>query len=487
MNNHSQCFCLVNKCLGTTFSIRQWLLFFAKKRNGLLTVVTATMLLGFTSKPLIASPLITVEIEPPEWSFVLKQNGNAGGGEEVSSKDRQFIKQLQPLIDAEQYQKVITEFEAEPLSQYGPHVSALYAQVLLTQKHYKKAHSVLLKTVERLPRSANVHRSLSMTSLMLDDLKRARTHLIRSIELGVNDAQLYGQLGYANLQLSQPVAAINAYQSALMLDPENAQWQQGLLYAFIQSNALAQAESLLNNMLQERNADSSLWLQRGQIALKRGNHTKAIGSLETALSLGDTSQSNLLTVAQLHLRDGSVHRAAALLTNNVQALLSRTPSNAVNTIMNVASTLVLNEQWEQLETLLNATKPFQKKLTRYEAASLSIVEARMAAARQKQDKAIDLLEKAIDSAPDNGEAVLALARLYHDKNQYNDAMMFYLRAEALPNTHLQGMLGRAQIAIDEKRYHDALPLLRKAYKNNPSQSGLLSNIQTLEALVKRAS
>ncbi len=82
------------------------------------------------------------------------------------------------------------------------------------------------------------------------------------------------------------------------------------------------------------------------------------------------------------------------------------------------------------------------------------------------------------------EALLSLASLYRQQNNVERAKMTYLRAESLADVKQRAMLGRAQIAIDQRQYQDALTLLRQVYKSYPSRSDLLGNIQSLENLVK---
>ncbi|BFT31702.1 hypothetical protein D210916BOD24_28780 [Alteromonas sp. D210916BOD_24] len=431
-----------------------------------------------------ASAKIIVDLEEPNWRFVLRQHHGDPHRERISREEGEFIGSIQADLQAGNYSQVANAFAAQDIAQFSPRLRELYGQVLLNEKNYALAEKVLLDVIDAMPHFPSAHRSLSMVYLMTDKISQARTHLTKSVELGIQDAQLFGQLAYTNVQLGKPVTAISAYQNALMLEPENKQWYQGLLFALIESNALAQAESLLSEMLIDDENNTQLWLQRGQIALKQGDMVKALSSLETALALGDSSLSNLISVAKLHVSDGSARRAADILAQHANTFISDNTGEGFDAYSKIAAYLAANEQWSDLSKLTQAADNNVKKLTTSQAATLNVLKAQLAMGKGQSKTAISLLTKAIADAPDNGEALLSLASLYRQQNNVERAKMTYLRAESLSDVKQRAMLGRAQIAIDQRQYPDALTLLRQVYKSYPSRSDLLGNIQSLENLVK---
>ena len=442
--------------------------------------ILASMLSTFSS-PVAAK--IVVELEEPDWHFVLRQSEHAEREVHMSNEDREFVRRIQSDLQAGNYSRVIDAFNNRELSTLSPRLKTLYGQVLLNQKKYILAEKVLLEALESMPDSLSVNRSLSMVYLITGEQDRARKYLTRSIESGIQDAQIFGQLAYVNLQLGKPISAISAYQNALMLEPDNTQWYQGLLFALIESNALAQAESLLSEMLLDDGNNKQLWLQRGHIALKQGNVIKVLSSLETAMSLGDSSLSNLISIAKLHASDGSLRRASDILAENIATFLTDKSSEGFEAYTTIASYLANQQQWEELERLTKAAEEYQNALSPSQIASINVLQAKVAINKGRSESAIALLTHAIECIPDNGEALLALANLYQQQHKIERAKMMYLRAEALEDVKQQAMLGRAQVAVEQHQYQQALELLRNVYRAFPSRTDLLSNIRTLESLV----
>ncbi len=434
-----------------------------------------------------AQAQIVVTLADPQWNFVLKNDGIGDRRGRLAREENEFLQQIQPLLADNDYAGVVAAFAQRDESTLTPALSELYGQVLLSTKKIDDAERVLSNALKKMPGLSMAHRSLSMVYMIKQDFPQARKHLVRSIELGVADAQLYGQLAYVNLHLNRPVTAIAAYQNALMLEPDNSQWYQGLLFAFIQSDALPQASNLIDEMLEKDAQNPRLWLQRGQIAMKKNNETAAISSIETALQLGESRIENISMLARLHLRAGSAERAVGLVSDHAKDFLQDDDSGEWSTLDSLANWLVAKQDWTQLRQLLQALDKTNAKLTSAQTASLNVARAQLSMASNEYDSATRYLRSAVSAAPDNGEALLTLAGLYRQQKNVEQAKMYYLRAEALSDYKERAMLGRAQIAINQQDYDDALGLLRKIYNANPGRNDLLGNIQSLENLVRNAS
>src|SRR5690606_28380075 len=102
-----------------------------------------------------------------------------------------------------------------------------------------------------------------------------------------NEALIHGQLAYLNLTLYGPFSAISEYQQAMALEPDNIQWQQGLLAALTQAKMYEAAEALLQDLLAKRPTAADLWLNQAALALHQNEFQQALASLEMAILLGD--------------------------------------------------------------------------------------------------------------------------------------------------------------------------------------------------------
>lgn len=432
---------------------------------------------------------IEIKLQQPTWEFLLHNHPLAaeqGSTQaQLASSERHFASRIQPLLAAQKYDAVLKAFNDRDIKNDSAALRQLRGQVLLSMQRPKEAETALLAAIELMPNLALAHRSLSMVYMVEKRYAAASKHLRKTIELGVADAQVYGQLAYVNLQQGQAASAIAGYQYALMLDGDNLQWQQGLLYALINSQAFDQAQALLEGMIVATPNDTNLWLQRGQIALKQQRTQQALSSLETALLLGENNTDNIATIAQLHIQSGSPARAVSLLANNIKQFAAD-PSK-LDVVDQVCAWLAYQKKWQQLASLTHAVQTNKAKLPSHHRSRFAVYAAQVALSKGKTKHATKLLEHSLENNPSNGEALLTLANILRNQQRTQRAALYYVRAEALPEYKERALLGRAQLEIDTNNYPEALRLLRLTAQINPTRTDVQANIQSLENLVRNRS
>ncbi len=434
--------------------------------------------------PAYASANVEVALKEPDWKFLLDNQPPGQTEARLEANESSFARQIQPLLAAQNYSAVLKAFEGRDIANDSAALRLMRGQVLLSLRRTADAEQALKAALTKMPDLAMAHRSLSMAYMLQKNYKAAREHLRRSIELGVADVQVYGQLAFINLQLGQPGSAVAGYQQALFLEPDNGQWQQGLLYALINSQAFDQAQALLEQMLDANPANADLWLQRGQIALRQQRPEQALASLEAAIQLGNVNVDNLALAAQLHIQNGSPKRAVELLASNMQRFVAKANGNRLDVVDQIGAWLAFQQDWNALDTLLRAVERYQGQMPAYQRAHFEVYRAQHALARGNGKQAHTSLERALAADPTNGEALLTLANTLGQQKRSERALLYYVRAEALPEFKERALLGHAQLEIDRKNYGEALRVLRQVVQNNPARGDVIGNIQLLENLVR---
>lgn len=452
------------------------------------TVMCSLPLLGITNAyaSQVSAPLkVTLSPSDPTWQLAI--NNKLLGPTEVliEPTERGFARQVQPLLQEGKYQEVAALFKSRDINSDSTALNLLRAQVLLTLKEFNSAEAAYLACLKSTPDLVKAHQGLSLLYMQQANYPKAQTHLVHSIELGQADAQSYAQLAYIHVQHSQPWSAVAAYRQALMLEPETAQYQQGLLFALIESGDLSQANALLKELLNKTPDNAELWLQRAQIALQLEHNKQALSAIEVALKLNPKDTSNQLLAAQLHLSEGSSKRAVSLLKQGLKHATKAQQTDVINTTMQTLGWLVSQQQWDLAKELIRSAKRLTKRLPSEEQAQFSVYSAQLAMQQGNSKRAVKSLNNALKINPNLGDALLSLASIYRDKNQLTQAKLMYVRAQALPKYQLSAWLGLSQIAIDSKNYPEALKHLKKAYQANPQRQDLITNIRALENIVRQ--
>lgn len=458
------------------------------KINKLLTIFVLSVTVFSTTS---AWAELSITLKDPSWDFLLHNTPLTETRAQLAPGESRFARTLQPLLAKQDHSAILHAFEQRNINNDSAALRLLRGQVLLSLKQYEKAKSTLKSALKLMPDLALAHQSLSAVYMFEKDYKNARTHLSRSIELGIADAQTYGQLAFVNLQLNQAASAIAGYQYALFLQADNDQWRQGLLYALTQSQAFDQAQALVEELIQTHPNSADLWLQRGQLALKQQRPQQAIASLETALRLGEKDVNNIITTAQLHIQSGSPRRAIELLKDHMAMLVN---ADKVEVLDQIAAWLAYQQEWNQLAGLITSLNKSKVELpSRYRShfavyqAQIALSNNQVSSNKQKakqQQAAKQHLRSALTTDPSNGDALLILAKLLREQGQDEQAILYLIRAEALPLFKERGLLARSQLEIDRKNYPEALRLLQQVTQMNPNRKDVFANIRSLKHLVR---
>lgn len=423
----------------------------------------------------------------PQWNLALDNKVLSPLDVQISPHEQGFAREIKPFMADNQYQAVADLFKKRDLANDGTALQLLRGQILLMLKDFPNAELAFKACLTTMPDLAKAHQGLSLLYMQQQQYKKAQQHLIRSVELGRADAQVYAQLGFIHVQNDQPWSAIAAYRQALMLQPEQVQYQKGLLFALIESGDFTQARVLLKELINKTPNDEQLWLQRGQIALQQGDQQQALTNIEIALKLKPTDQSNQLLAAQLHLNQGSSDRAVELLNSVLAYLSDKQEKAALAVTLQTLNWLVVQQQWPLTQQLITQAEKVESKFNQQQKAQFSVYSAQLAIEKGQLNTALKRLNKAISIDPNLGDALLSLANIYHQKNQLTQAKLMYVRAQSLPEFQLSAWLGLAQIEIDSQQYKAALDYLKKAFKAHPERQDLMTNIRALDKLVRHES
>lgn len=437
---------------------------------------------------------IKIEQLSPVWTLPAGNNPLLQRDAKLLPVEQPLALTIRPLLNQKDYAGALAaieqvgkaDYEPEPILNLSPALQQVKGQIYLALNKDEQAKASFLAAITQLPDFIRAHKSLAVIYIKQKNYQQARKHLVKTITLGEGDAQLFGYLAYINLQLSTPWSAIAGYQQALLLEPENTQWQQGLLYSLINAKDNHAAKAMLNEMLQKTPNDARLWLQRSRISLDDNTPLDALTSMEMAIRLGNKDADNLIATAQLHLNHGSVSRAAELMAQLLtQWQQSKTYSSGKNSehfdaIESVIAWLVYEKHWPEAKKLLKHSESYAKRINDLQRSQLKLHYASLPGNSVK--KITRLYEQAIALAPTNGKALIALAEHYQKNNDYTQAQMLFIRAASLDGFAERAFIGHAQVYIEQKNYDQAATLLRKALKLNPSRQDLVQNIRLLDRM-----
>jgi tetratricopeptide (TPR) repeat protein len=300
-------------------------------------------------------------------------------------------------------------------------------------------------------------------------------HFSALAELGRNSALVHSATGYLEQKTRRHWAAANAFQKALVLEPDNRTALRGLLHALTETREHAKAKVLVEQLLQREPDDRGLWRYRAHITLAAGERATALASLETALRLGDDSVVNRQACIALHLESGNVARAVDLLQGSAaRGIAFALADQALGWLAN-------ENEWDRFRELLANVD--RETLGGVEQSRLLTRRASLALRDGNAQAASTALQEALALDPSNADALMALGQIYRTERDYGRADLLFRRASAYGAVTENALVARAEVAVDQENFDGAIEHLRSAASGNPTRADLRRSIDLLEDLV----
>jgi tetratricopeptide (TPR) repeat protein len=438
--------------------------------------VLCFLLLVLVSDRVFSDDQVKIFIQEPRFTFRAGQPLILDREARLADYEIELSRKLRPLLDAGEYPKAYEE-----LASFGGQPSAarqlLAAQLLTINGDYDAAIESYRAAIEQMPQLTRAHAGVGTLYLLTQRYDLARDSLGAAVSFGASDAQTFAQLGYLNHKLANAWSAITAYQQALMLEPDNTETLRGLLAVLSDSQQLASANALTDELLKQESSAVALWQQRANLAMKTKDTARALTSLETAIRLGDESPQNRLAAALLHMRRENFGRAAELLKRNVD----ESQLDAVS-LHPLVVWLIAQNAIEHANSLVSAIKKGEGAGMKSQQSLIAEMQGRISLAEDDSPKALVYLSQAVDLNPANGDALMQLARLHLSRLEFARASLMFERAEVIEGYVKSAMLGRAQVAIESRDYAEALRLVREVQRQFPDSYELDGYVQSLKNL-----
>lgn len=439
-------------------------------------LLTAAMLFS-----LLARAALDISVLDTTWSLQL-DNRSMVTGIEPRLEELGFMRRVNTLLATGDYQTVLHAFSERELEGDSVALLNLHGQVLLLEKQFQQAELVLKMALNQQEDNGAAHKSLAILYMQTQSFEQAREHLQKAITLGMNDAQGYGQLAYVNLKLNYAASAVYGYQQALYLQPDNYQWQQGLLYALVQSSAVEQALSLLDEMQAQGAERVDLWYLRSQLFMQKQDYEAALHALEISFRLTEGNCTGVNSAIELHFKLHSNSRAAQLY--EACADENKLAQNGFDKKMLNQYLPWLIQQGDRLAANKILSILAKQDLSFVEQSNLALQHAKLSQITDEKQMVMDWLVEAVELNASNAEALLLLANCYAERDEYEMAKLYVLRAQQVDGYEEQALLALAQIHINANDYEPALQSMQRVLELNPSRKDVAHNIRIVKSLLR---
>lgn len=302
-------------------------------------------------------------------------------------------------------------------------------------------------------------RMLGLTAVRREQYDSAIDAFTEVVRLGGSDSLTYGLLGFAHLREGSPLAAESAYRMAVLLDPETLDHKLGLAQAFFRQRRFAEAATLCDALIEERPDKADLWLLQANAFIGMEETLRAAQNFEMVDRLGGATAAMLLNLADVYVNQ-------ELFEPGVRAhlrALRMDPPAAPDRALRATRVLIARQALDDAKELLAGIESVAADvLVEEQRKELLRLRARIAVAEGATDEQADALRAIVALDPLDGQALNLLGQHEANAGDFERAAFYYERAEGLPEFEAEAKVGLAKLLVKQKRYDEAVSLLRRA-------------------------
>ncbi len=381
----------------------------------------------------------------------------------VTVVEREMLEKIVPLL-ASDLEAAARELEKITRPAASATFDFTLGNIRFQQDRLDDAALHFQAALEKFPSFRRAHKNLGLIRVRRGRFEEAARSLTRVVELGGGDGLTLGLLGYAYASTGSYVSAESAYRNAVLLRPDTLDWRLGLAQSLFKQQKHGEAVSLCDELIRRHPERADFWLLQANAFIGLGQPLRAAENFEVVRRLGKATPASLQTLGDIYVNEALWDLAAGAYQAALQGEAGRDPQRALRCI----ETLAQRGALEQAKALLAGLDAWGgERLAEPERKRALKVRARIAAGEGEGEQAAGVLEEIVSIDPLDGEALILLGQHYARAREPERAVFYYERAESLQDFEAEARVRHAQVLVEQARYREAVPLLKRAQELKP--------------------
>ena len=384
------------------------------------------------------------------------------------------------LVDAGRFEESVAAAHVA-IEQRPDHANThhVLGRALAGLRRFEEAEAAFSKARELAPRDASIAHN---TGQMFRDAGRHQEAVEKfreALEIRPDLALAHGAMGPSLNALGRYEEALEATTTAMSLWPHlqlSGELQGAAGYAAWKLNDLVQAAHYFQIALEANPNDAQMHLNLGRIRLEQQRFEQGREHLRRALDLRSDDPTMLLEVGDALRIGGQPERALPVY----RQVLEKSPGSAAAHAGTGLALLELERYPESITELeeaiaLDPDLPIVGELHRHlGTAHLELGNV---------DKAVENFRRAIESDPDDADAMDHLGLLFFERGNFQDALGQYLAMADLRPTSAQVQVNIGTSLVKLGRDEEAIAVFERAQDLDPDFEGLETTLEILRRAV----
>ncbi len=432
-----------------------------------LSFLAVVLALSFTQ---VGAQNEIVPLRPDYWSdpefikkFTYGYTPNTTTEPSITSEEKELFDTLIPLIRSD-VNSAITMLRTVILPESSPALDFTLGNLYFETGDFQGAIRQYLTSINKLPNFERAYSLLGKVHVRLGEMDKAVPYLVKTIELGGADSDIYGLLGYCYLNQEKVSSSLSAYEQALLYDPNNNDWKLGKAQALLILQKWEESIGIFEELITRYPDKAEYWLLQANAYLGLRNTTQSAANYEILRRMKKARPDSLFQLGDIYMNDGLPDLAYPVYVEGLKA----DPKQNVRRPMMVAHILTDRGEWEDASLYISSIRnTFNGRLGDKEELDLLTLDSRIALATGDNERASIALKAIIARNPLAGDALLLLAGFQSNTNEIEEAILNYEAARKIEKFKRRALLEQAQMHVRLAEYDKAVPLLQEALEIEP--------------------
>ncbi len=395
----------------------------------------------------------------------------------LTTPERDLMQKVYDLISAEKPAEAMKLLEGARGDSVTAVVDFTIGNLHFQEERLEQASMAYRTAVGKFPKFRRAWRNFALVAVREAEWVAAIEAFTRVLALGGVDSTTYGLLGYSYANTEAHLSAETAYRMAVLMDSQLLDWQLGLARSLFKQERFAEAAALCAPLVRQDPDRGDFWMLQANAYLGLGNAQKAAENLEMVDRLGQSTAESLNTLGDIYVNDELFDLAVGAYLRAIDAG-QPSPDRAMRAARVLIRRGVLTETRQLLDAIDQSYGP---KLEGKQKKDLLHLRSSLAMAEGAGEEEARVLEQIVALDPLDGDALIQLGQHSQRTNNLERAAFYYERAANIPEYEASAKQAHAHLLIGERKYREALPLLKRAQALAPRDS-VAQYIEQIERL-----
>lgn len=396
----------------------------------------------------------------------------------VEEEEAEALKEIREHIANDEIELAVVGLRQILSPSSSATVDFTLGNLLFQQERLDEAAGHYEDAVAKFPKFRRAWKNLGLIRVKQGNSERAIHAITQLIRLGESDGVSYGLLGYSYAAAGNALAAESAYRQAMMLDPDTMDWQLGLARSLFRQERFADAAVFVGGLIRDDMQNAELWMLQANAYIGTNQPLRAAQNYEIIDGLGHSTQDSLTMLGDIYVNQ-SIFDLAVL---TYQRVLEQYSGVSLDRVLRAARVMAGQSALDETARLLDTIESHYTDIGEEDRKEILRLRARLAMRTGATDEQVAILEEVIRIDPLDGDALIMLGQHYGKVGRTEEAIFLFERAASRPAFEADAKVRHAELLIAQRRYTEAVPLLRAAQSINHRD-----NVQAYLDQVEKAS